>query len=155
MKMPEQRYISNELTHFVGRGLEEEAQYFLLLKILNSGWLTHPPHTPNISGGLSVETHGKISSNNMYNPQSVCFCDIPVSDLAIHMQKYSRFGLSFGKDFIVSKGGAPIFYIPNKIKVKVIKKLTTDEYENLKRTEDVDAYSECGGLIKQDTKLTV
>src|SRR2546425_193273 len=42
-----QRYVSDELTHFVGRGREPASQYELLIRILTSGWLTHPPHTPN------------------------------------------------------------------------------------------------------------
>jgi len=39
-----QRYISRELTHFVGRGLPLEEQYGTFIKILSSGWITHPPH---------------------------------------------------------------------------------------------------------------
>jgi hypothetical protein len=43
--------------------------------------------------------------------QVVCFCDIPVTDLEIHMKKYSRFGLSFLKPFLVSKGANPVLYV--------------------------------------------
>ena len=43
----------------------------------------------------------------------VCFCDIPVTDLAIHMTKYSRFGLSFLKPFLISKGANPVLYVAN------------------------------------------
>ena len=68
-----QRYVSNELSHFVGRGLEKQAdQYEILVKILKTGLLTHPPHNPNISGNLSV-TDGIFSDNDMYSPQVVCF----------------------------------------------------------------------------------
>jgi hypothetical protein len=42
--MPQQRYVSRELTHFVGRGRPEEDQYQLLLTVLRDGWLTAPPH---------------------------------------------------------------------------------------------------------------
>jgi hypothetical protein len=42
--MPTQRYVSPELTHFVGRGLSEDQQYALLVNdILKAGWLMHPP----------------------------------------------------------------------------------------------------------------
>jgi hypothetical protein len=38
-----QRYVSDELTHFVGRALPDyEQQYDLLVKILTSGWLIAP-----------------------------------------------------------------------------------------------------------------
>jgi hypothetical protein len=92
--MPQlQRYISKELTHFVGQKLPEEVQYLKLVEILKSRWLTHPPHSPNISGNLQVNTKARISANEMYVPQVICFCDIPVDDLSIHINKYSRFGI--------------------------------------------------------------
>jgi hypothetical protein len=43
--------------------------------------------------------------------QRVCFCDIPVTDLEIHMNKYSRFGLSFLKRFLIAKGANPVMYV--------------------------------------------
>lgn len=115
-----QRYISEELTHFVGRGLDPEAQYSLLQKILRSGWLSHHPHDPMIEGHLRIRLNpdAKISENEMYLAQVVCFCDIPVEDFAIHIEKYSPFGLSFTKDFIVNRGGMPVFYIPREARVK-------------------------------------
>jgi hypothetical protein len=106
-----QRYISKELTHFVGRGLSEEAQYLVLVDIITSGWLTHPPHMLDVTPHINIETKGKISKNEMYNPTVVCFCDIPVKDIHIHVSKYSRFGLSFLKEFLIPKGANPVFYI--------------------------------------------
>lgn len=105
----EQQYVSAELTHFVGKGMPEEKQYRLLIEILESGWLTHPPHNPNISGNLSVDPSGSV--RDMYNPQVVCFCDIPIGSLSIHMGKYSRFGIAFGKPFLIGKVANPVFYV--------------------------------------------
>ena len=73
-----QRYVSKELVHFVGRGMSSDNQFDLLLKIMNEGWITHPPHNPNISGNLSVNPSTAISQNEMYAPQITCFADIPV-----------------------------------------------------------------------------
>src|SRR5262249_10646482 len=42
-----------------------------------------------------------------------CFCDIPLSDLGLHMQKYSRFGISFRKSVLLKKGANPVFYMAN------------------------------------------
>jgi hypothetical protein len=109
-----QRYISKELTHFVGRGLSEEEQYsFLVDSILKSGWLRHSPRAvvpgPTEvlqSGGVSLSiapNDPDIPPGELYKPQVVCFCDIPVSDLEIHIRKYSPFGLSFLKPFLVEK----------------------------------------------------
>lgn len=110
--MAAQRYVSKELTHFVGRALgDPEEQYALLVQILASGELTHPPHNPAISGNLQIESSPKFSEGELYSPQVVCFCDIPVDDLSIHTPKYSRFGLSFRKDFLIDKGANPVFYV--------------------------------------------
>jgi hypothetical protein len=107
-----QRYVSKELTHFVGRGrASPEEQYEVLVEILRSGWLTHPPHNPCISGNLEINPEGRFTAGEMYNPQVVCFCDIPVDDLSIHTAKYSRFGLSFLKEFLIDRGANPVFYV--------------------------------------------
>lgn len=109
---PLQRYVSSELTHFVGRCLStDDDRYVLLARILVSGWLTHPPHDPSIAGNLTVNPQARVSENEMYSPEVVCFCDIPVDDLEIHIRKYSSFGLSFSKSFLVSKGANPVFYV--------------------------------------------
>ena len=42
----------------------------------------------------------------------MCFCDIPVGDLGLHMRKYSPFGLAFKKDFFAEQGALPVFYVP-------------------------------------------
>ena len=92
-----QRYVSDDLSHFVGRGKQLEEQYQLLLEILKTGWITHPPHDSKISGNLAVNTNKPLETNEMYNPEVVCFCDIPFSQLSIHCEKYSKFGLAMSK----------------------------------------------------------
>jgi Putative abortive phage resistance protein AbiGi, antitoxin len=111
-----QRYVSNELTHFVGRGSTEEVQYDLLVnKIIKRGWLTHPPHhDPTKARELSLDLSKPISTDEMLKYQVVCFCDIPESDLSLHVSKYSKFGLAFEKDFLISKGACPVFYVANE-----------------------------------------
>jgi hypothetical protein len=86
-----QRYVSNELTHFLGRGLEnDDDRYDLLVKILREGWLTYPPHDHTkpvpeyFDGGKLISTDGLVVRC------IVCFCDIPMSDYKLHMTKYSR-----------------------------------------------------------------
>ena len=106
-----QRYISKELTHFIGRDLPEEEQYSLLVTILQSSFLSHPPHNPMISGGYSYESWNSLCENEMFEPSVICFCDIPLPDMKIHIGKYSPFGLSFLKSFLVEKGANPVFYI--------------------------------------------
>lgn len=114
---PAQGYVSRELSHFVGntaKGQTEEEQYDVLVnKILKTGWLTYPPHDPTKPRSASVDLSKPISTDDLIIYQVVCFCDIPVSDLAIHVGKYGRFGLSFEKEFLVKLGASPVFYIAN------------------------------------------
>jgi hypothetical protein len=117
--MPTQRYVSPELTHFVGKGLSEDQQYSLLVNdILKAGWLMHPPiddRQPNEVVKGSVLVGGShtpdVDETEAAYWQGICFCDIPVTDLEIHMNKYSRFGLSFLKPFLVGKGANPVLYV--------------------------------------------
>jgi len=107
--MATQSYVSKELMHFVGRGQKEEDQYGLLVKILKEGLLKS-----RIKPGIRAVWGGRnISDESMYIHSMVCFCDIPIGDLSIHMDKYSKFGLSFLKTFLVKKGANPVFYIAN------------------------------------------
>ena len=129
-----QRYISQELTHFVGKSCaSDEARYELLKKILSTGRLEPrrsrlvplgAESSVEISGTASASSNAsgdlfsmgisgatRLSTNDVYEPDVVCFCDIPVEDLGIHMEKYSRFGLAFQKSFLVRQDANPVFYI--------------------------------------------
>jgi hypothetical protein len=86
----------------------------LLLAILRSGWLTHAPHVHEETAGstqVQIDSKAKIEDNQTFVPTVVCFCDIPLSDLSIHMRKYSRFGIAFTRPFLVGKGATPVFYV--------------------------------------------
>ena len=105
-----QRYVSSELSHFVGKGKTEEEQYQLLVdKILKSGWITYVPHDPSQPRTAHLDLSKPISTDDVIKYQVVCFCDIPTSDLAIHVRKYSKFGLAFKKEFLIERGLAPSF----------------------------------------------
>ena len=118
--MPLQRYVSDELTHFVGKGCKSdgalpadyrEMQYGVVKLILHSGMLGKRPWGSPMPT-LRIIRGGSLSSNTMYNPMMVCFCDIPAPDLKIHMDKYSQFGIAFKRSFLVQKGARPVFYVP-------------------------------------------
>ncbi len=136
-----QRYVSKELTHFVGKGLSEEEQYITLIKILNEGWLTSPPHNPLVGGNLMRSSAFPISSNRKYRPQCLCFCDIPVNDLNIHIKKYSPFGLSFLKSFLVAQGANPVFYIAsNSSAQKILTDISKIREKNLDTVKDFKTF---------------
>ena len=118
--MTAQRYVSNELTHFVGRGKTEDEQYDILVnKILREGWLTFPPHDRRVTRSPAIDHRETISDGRMISHQVVCFCDIPLADFSIHMSKYSRFGIAFRRDFLIAFGANPVFYVVNNSPVAV------------------------------------
>jgi hypothetical protein len=95
-----QRYVSKELTHFVGARLNtRREQYDLLKQILKTrkllafpGPVERPKHI------LKRDTDAPLSSNRACEGSMVCFCDIPLCDLPLHMSKYSLFGLAFPRN---------------------------------------------------------
>lgn len=90
MQLANQRYISKELTHFVGRGKPAEEQYQLLLTILRTGELRSDPRRRPDSPRVSWATiNASFSEREMYHFPGVCFSDIPVADLPLHIGKYS------------------------------------------------------------------
>jgi len=137
-----QRYVSKELTHFVGRNLREkitdenlrrDEQYKILFKIIEEKCIRHSIDLlQRIPDGLKYSTAtcdfirpGKFSDNDMFFPYMICFCDIPVEDLGIHISKYSHFGLSFKKSFLIERGASPLFYVE---KNSAIENTTRSEY---------------------------
>jgi hypothetical protein len=125
-----QRYVSDELCHFVGRGKSEEEQYEILVnKILKTGWITHGPHhDPTKARTASFDLSKPISTDEAIRYQVVCFCDIPIEDLTIHTSKYSRFGLAFDKKFLITRGACPVFYIANESPVPATKVFSPDDF---------------------------
>jgi len=114
-----QRYVSSELSHFVGKDKPEQEQYQLLLHILKTGWMLHKPFDPTQPRTASLDLSRPISTDRIIDYEVVCFCDIPSSDLATHIHKYSKFGLAFKKDLLIEKGACPVFYVPNDSPVPI------------------------------------
>jgi hypothetical protein len=111
--MAKQKYVATELTHFVGRGLTTmEEQFRLLVEIVRTGWL-RPSYRGEFGAGtiMRVDPSKPLTSNECVRAAALCFCDIPFDDLGIHMEKYSPFGLAFGKRFMLSRGASPVFYV--------------------------------------------
>src|SRR6266478_7108286 len=110
-----QRYVSPDLTHFVGRSLRNrELRYRLLRRILRTGVLKARPKPAGIRAAhvLAKNPDLPLSSNDACRGSVVCFCDIPLGDLDLHMRKYSPFGVAFQKDFLAEQGALPVLYVP-------------------------------------------
>jgi len=109
----EQNYVSHELTHFVGGGLPTDDERFrLFLEILRQRWL-QASYREQLGAGLIVRSDGgkELSSNEAVISTTLCFCDIPESELCIHVQKYGPFGIAFTKTSLLKKGASPVFYV--------------------------------------------
>ncbi len=164
--MPAEGYISNYLTHFVGKGKALEEQFELLKKILRRRWLTHRPHIEQPTLDLEVREGAKFSNNDMLLPGMICFCDIPEEHLRIHTAKYSQFGIAFPKAYLVGKGANPVFYVARNSTVPRRKKelrtgrvqkstVTPEEYATLRNQPvELAEYEEesRGSLLDENIK---
>jgi hypothetical protein len=111
--MSGQSYVSDELTHFVGRALpNNEQRYLLLEEIVRSGWL-RASHREELGSEFTGHSDGgkALSSNDAIKRATVCVCDIPVTKLGIHIKKYGPFGVAFGKRFLLRFGATPVHYV--------------------------------------------
>lgn len=129
-----QNYVSKELTHFVGRSQpDNDARYSLLLRIFRGGLLRDGEYASRQASPIfwfDVETehgverenfhpqpkfevrpHGAVDANEFVAPEMVCFCDIPLEQLEVHTEKYSKFGLAFSKSFLLARGANPVWYV--------------------------------------------
>jgi hypothetical protein len=113
----------------VGRKCEsDEDRYRLLARILRDGKLRAsgtPGAREDTATVLSVIGNRKISDETAIRGQIVCFCDIPTESMGPHMGKYSHFGLSFLKPFLVAKGANPVFYVVRDAVLPGIKVIPT------------------------------
>ncbi|MBU0644092.1 MAG: hypothetical protein KJ731_15655 [Alphaproteobacteria bacterium] len=114
----------DELFHFVGRGMDNDEKFSLLLKVLRERTISHPPHEKGWGrfgytsqflddvwqGDLISEKF--LHSGDLLFPNITCFADIPFEALPLHMGKYSCFGLSFTKRYVAKYGGRPVMYFP-------------------------------------------
>ena len=106
-------YVSDELTHFLGRALlDHQRRYTLLREVVRTGWLK-TSHRDQLGPGFVGQSDGQkaLSGNDAIKCTSVCFCDIPVKALAVHMKKYGPFGVAFAKQLLLRSGATPVHYV--------------------------------------------
>ncbi len=116
MEVDLQRYVSPDLTHFVGASLNSQRKQFALLKkIIRQGVLQARPRRKRMPPNMferEKDADRTLSSNEAYKAPIICFCDIPLADLYLHMEKYSKFGIAFRKPFLTEHGASPVMYVP-------------------------------------------
>ncbi|MDO8741182.1 MAG: abortive infection system antitoxin AbiGi family protein [Candidatus Woesearchaeota archaeon] len=92
--------------------------------------------------------------DSFYIAPMVCFCDIPLGGVKVHLQRYGDYGIGIHKNFCESKNINPVFYIHShsafnfilpKPLVKfasVIPYVKRYRGEDLKRKDEVRFYNE-------------
>jgi hypothetical protein len=67
----------------------------------------------------------------------VCFCDIPLSQIHNHAEKYQKNGIGLSKKWGINNGLNPVFYIQNNsIAFRHIQRARKNSLKNLKNTSD-------------------
>ena len=148
-----QRYVSDELTHFVGRCLPtDEIRYDLFLSIIRQGWLRES-HRETLGIGFTGNSDsGKpLCGNEAIKTTAVCLCDIPVDTLGVHMKKYGPFGIALPKRFLVPQGATPVHYVALDAKNRDvgIGPLTVGARLDKLRTELQDFVNDLGTYVEQ------
>ena len=113
--MPDHKYVSDELFHFVGfsHPSDHEANYQVLLKILDSKMVIYRDFDPGSIGlRMSVDWNADIVNGQLVVRQVTCYCDIPETALGIHKSKYGLFGVGFPRTYMVGRGTRPVIYVP-------------------------------------------
>ena len=113
-------YTSNLLCHFVGRSkTREEERFELLVNIIRgekliSNILNSNDSSSIFNSGDCCENAGEVFSTC----DCICFCYFFNDALAIHTQKYSKFGIGFEKQFIAEQGARPVMYVPQNFAIR-------------------------------------
>lgn len=126
------KYISDNLSHFVGRSLKsDDERYELLIKIITEERLLANINKPDNPGVSSRNDYSCEKVGEVYERiDCVCFCDIPDEALEIHIKKYGYFGVGFNRSFVSSHGAHPVMYIPQNHNIKEILKTDTIKHPN-------------------------
>jgi len=101
-------YISDNLTHWVGQGLEVSKSFDILTKIIK---------TRELKFGESLIYENNNKETGIYTKigqKMICFTDTPIEQSHAHQKKYSCFGISFNKEKLIPYGAHPVFYILEK-----------------------------------------
>lgn len=109
------QYVSDCLYHFVGNRSpkDDDRNFDVLCKVLESRCVSHAP--PDVSGRLrriTVNWDQILSTEELVVPEVTCYADIPFEALGVHVGKYGRFGLAFGRTYLAYYGARPVSYIP-------------------------------------------
>jgi hypothetical protein len=99
-------YVSNVLTHWVGRGKPCDDQYNILTQLILR-------RKELLFGSSPWNFRSKYGGVTQFQISMISFSDIPFSESSKHCSKYSRFGLSFEKHYLANCLTSPVGYVQN------------------------------------------
>lgn len=70
-----------------------------------------------------------------FAPPMVCFCDIPLSQISDHVEKYGNYAIGIKKDWAMQQGVSPVLYVHEKSPVL---QAIVKEIKDLKITKTAD-----------------
>ena len=100
-------YISNYLTHWIGKNAnnDDERYDILINKIVRNKELKY-----NFNYIPFTSKYGGFKKKDSWGLHTICFTDIPLCDSEDHCNRYSKFGISFIKSFLANSCVAPVWY---------------------------------------------
>jgi hypothetical protein len=80
-----------------------------------------------------------IRGYKIKNIVRLCFTEIRLSQAQTHAERYGRLGIGFTRDFIMSRGGRPVIYIPFEAKgdARLLEDSIKNAYEKSKDNKQV------------------
>jgi hypothetical protein len=127
------------------------------MPILSSDTLFHFTTWDNLIGILENEFYPKFSlekfsfKNNISNISAVpmiSFCDIPLSQIKLHVNRYGSYGIGLKKEWGITKGINPVLYIEKNsnlssdiynLFINIIRKNKEESGEQKKQYDEIDA----------------
>jgi hypothetical protein len=93
-----------------------------------------------------------LSENFVFPTPMVCFCDIPLSQVAPHLKRYGQYGIGLSKRWAIKAGLSPILYIqdsPLASKLySTIKKLSTLPRDKISNSPEMDYFHDFLSYLK-------
>ncbi len=108
--------MSDFVVHFTKPGGDDPTGYSTMMAILSSQILRAGP----AQFGMGRKDFGVGDLH-----RSVCFSEVPLGLLSRLVERRSRYGIGFRKDFLAKNGGAPVWYVPfGSLQYKALEELT-------------------------------
>jgi hypothetical protein len=79
----------------------------LLFSIYSKGLLFSQPKDPEVVVGVNVKTE-------LPSLPIICFTELRLSQVQEHADRYGRLGIGFRREFLMTWGANPVFYMQNK-----------------------------------------